>query len=405
MRIAWVPVLVMAAACGGGKDSNPAPNKKKAPTSAVHDAAAPVVVDAKAAAAHLKAGRAFGKDKKWKEAVVEIEKAAAADPTSARIWSELGWAAFQVGDLDRASVANEKSVAATDNDQLKAASLYNLGRIAEKKREPEKAREFYAQSVALRPNATVQRRLASMTPGKADVAPSLACDKLATRKELCDCLGGELAFDPTDQSEWEDADAGPDDIDDNGPTVPIVCKPVGATTGIEIWQVTPDGDTEAMHGYFAIAVAGDKVHSIAMLRNNIGLMRRAYNEFTLDAVKKLKVGETEYVRIVAKTLDFEESFGEDQTWKATEVTICPLPTKPGTGCALQIDQSWSVEWAPTWEDSEEKLAEMKQEYGDDLKRVRKLDLTIAADGTATVRLTKGTFNEYERDVTGTYKLW
>ncbi len=406
MRAGWVAVLAIALACGGKKDEpkSRAPAEMKAAPAI--DAAIPV--DPAAATAHVKAGRTLGRDKKWREAAAELEKAVAADPTDARAWSELGWAAFQAGDLARAKTANETSVARATDDNLKAASLYNLGRIFEKQQDYDAARARYAESLALRPNATVQRRHDALTPGKADVAAALHCDEPVPRDALCACLGEHIAEDPTALVEdWDDAD---DDAGatatDEGATVPAACKTVGGTTGIEIWQVTYAGDTDAMHGYWAVGVDGANAFSIGMLRNNIGLMRRAYNELTLDSVKKLSAGDRQYARIVASTVEYEESFGEAQTWKAREVTLCPLPPTPGTGCPLQIDATWSVERAPMWDDDDgAKLAEMKREYGADLNRTRTLDLAVDASGKATVRLTAGTFGKYERDVTGTYVLW
>jgi TolA-binding protein len=43
----------------------------------------------------------------------------------------LGWAAFQAGDYDKAREANASAIRAASGRAVKAASLYNLGRVAE----------------------------------------------------------------------------------------------------------------------------------------------------------------------------------------------------------------------------------------------------------------------------------
>lgn len=111
---------------------------------------------------HLKAGRKLVQKKDYKGGLVELEKARKLDPNDARILSEIGFAAMLSDDLVTARKANIDSVRFAKEDKLKAASLYNLGRIAEKEAQPELAAGYYRESILLRPNKTVEERLAAL---------------------------------------------------------------------------------------------------------------------------------------------------------------------------------------------------------------------------------------------------
>lgn len=113
-------------------------------------------------AARLRKGRAHAKAKRWGEAVSEFEAALAAVPMDERALSELGWAAFQAGDHEKAEKANADSVRVSSRPELKAASLYNLGRVAEARGDADRAAALYADSLVLRPNKTVVKRLVAL---------------------------------------------------------------------------------------------------------------------------------------------------------------------------------------------------------------------------------------------------
>lgn len=120
---------------------------------------------------HLKKGRKLVQSKNYKAGIEELDKARALDPNNAVILSEIGFAAMLSDDLALAKEANEASVRFARQDKLKAASLYNLGRVAEKQSDNQAAIDYYRRSLALRPNDTVQKRLAALTDDTTPAAP------------------------------------------------------------------------------------------------------------------------------------------------------------------------------------------------------------------------------------------
>jgi tetratricopeptide (TPR) repeat protein len=112
----------------------------------------------------------------------------------ARALSELGWAAFKAGDYDRALSANRDSVKAATEPRVKAASLYNLGRVAEACGDKPAAVGYYLQSIRLRPNDAVAARLKAL--GKSEQPPwrpepHSPCHGKSDPKSLRGCLVAE----------------------------------------------------------------------------------------------------------------------------------------------------------------------------------------------------------------------
>lgn len=112
-------------------------------------------------------GRKLEKQGDHAGAVGAFQAAVAAHPDDPVALSELGWAAFLTKDLTRAAESTERAIAVAKDPRLKAASLYNLGRIEEERGAPARALELYQQSLALRPNAAVQKRLSGLKPDAA----------------------------------------------------------------------------------------------------------------------------------------------------------------------------------------------------------------------------------------------
>ena len=167
------------------KDAKPA--KEEAAVAELVDDPAPVTRPAPDAAsvkkargeikALLKAGRKHVQSKRYKEGIASFEDALEIDPNNARLLSELGWAAFKDAQLDRAAVATRDSVRFARDHNVKGASLYNLGRIAEARGEYDAAATAYTESLGVRPgNKIVKERLESIQSKLAGDVETEQCD-------------------------------------------------------------------------------------------------------------------------------------------------------------------------------------------------------------------------------------
>jgi hypothetical protein len=161
MKRAWLVGAAAALACGKKQDPGPtAVRTDAAPVSVAVDAAAG------ASAAAYRAALARGRERAgagdWPGAAEAFTAALAAAPLDARAESELGWALFHTRDLARAEQSTLASIAHASAPSLKAASLYNLGRIREAQGDAASAADAYRASLSLRPSRTVRERLAAL---------------------------------------------------------------------------------------------------------------------------------------------------------------------------------------------------------------------------------------------------
>lgn len=95
-------------------------------------------------------------------AAAAYRKAIALQPDDDRLLSELSWQLFLAKDLARAEETARKAIAI--GGRARAASLYNLGRILEVKNDKAGAAKAYQESLATRPNRTVQQALSRVDP-------------------------------------------------------------------------------------------------------------------------------------------------------------------------------------------------------------------------------------------------
>jgi tetratricopeptide (TPR) repeat protein len=124
----------------------------------------------------MREGRARFRSKEYAAAQRAFDEARRLRPEDAATLSELGWAAFNAGDMARAEEATRASLARTSTANVRGATLYNLGRIEEAKGAKERALEAYEQSLRARPNATVLARVRSLEATRADALLPLRFD-------------------------------------------------------------------------------------------------------------------------------------------------------------------------------------------------------------------------------------
>jgi tetratricopeptide (TPR) repeat protein len=149
--------------------------------------------------AALDAGRKKARAKDYAGALADYDRALAIAPDDGRVLAEVGYAALLGGDLARATDANKRALKSVHDKNLRAQILYNAGRVAEAKNDKDAARAAYAESLALRENAEVRKRLESV--GGA-APPAMPCTAGASTPEtLCTCLVAPDVVLPHDPSE------------------------------------------------------------------------------------------------------------------------------------------------------------------------------------------------------------
>jgi len=183
-------VMVSATPAASTSAATSSPKKKRAKTRE-----APNPTKMAAYRKHLTEGRRLASKSTFPEAIKEFEKALEAVPGDAPALMDLGWAHFKAGELDKAKKRTEEALGRTTNPQLKGMGHYNLGRIAEEKKEYKEAVDHYQVSLELRPNEIVEKRLADLAK-KANItvavktaAEPLPCQTpVASVADVCACM-------------------------------------------------------------------------------------------------------------------------------------------------------------------------------------------------------------------------
>ena len=378
-------VALDAAAAGGGGAAVAPPAKAKA-----RPAAKPAPVTREARATYRKqldAGRKLARATKWPEAIAAFEAALVAVPGDDRALSELSFAAMNAGDALKARDAGRRAVLAATEAKVKAAALYNLGRV-EEPTQPSAAAALYRQSLALRPNKTVEKRLADL--GKAlpaTAAPeALPCTAPVTRDALCQCLG-ETSELPPEERQCELTDT----------KVDGVAYATYALSGI--------GEQAVM----IVAGAGDRWQVVGRLGTiyNPGAFGIS-EEWSLTDVSEREVGGHRVIELRTTTSRNDSDLGinEVESEEREDVVVCvraaagALPT-----CPLAATLRTSYERDVLMDDlSPEEQAELARyrAAGLPIRSATKVSLEIGADGVAHLRAVEGRVDGAQL---GDRKLW
>lgn len=108
--------------------------------------------------------RVLHRKKDYTKAIARFSDALALFPDDPRALNERGWAELFAGKLDAAEADTRKAIARTTDTSLVGSSYYNLGRIQEEQGKVQDAIVSYRASLRVRPNQTVQDRLATLSP-------------------------------------------------------------------------------------------------------------------------------------------------------------------------------------------------------------------------------------------------
>lgn len=403
MKRTLVSVGLLAVIACGNKSSPPAAGSGSAPpVAAVVDAGAAVDAGAKAAAAKpkaapitkaaradykakLSAGRTLAKAAKWPEAIAAFEAALVAIPGDERALGELSFAAMSAGDHAKARTAGRQAVLTTTDPKLKAAALYNLGRVEEQAAAPAKAAALYRESLALRPNKTVEKRLAELGSAITTAPTPPACATPMPADKLCDCLLATVAdnFEPDDER---------------------ACS-VDAT-GVDGWQTVTFATSGMNESEVAVAAKVGTGWAV------VGYLAAIYNpgifgiaeEWTLDAAKAEQLGDHAIVRFESTHTRTDSDMGIDEIESVTSKYLMVCVRDPKTGaasCPLDVTTASTYERDRIGLDDEE-LADVKdlRTPGLPIRSETTLTVTLLPEGVAQVRAVRG-----RPDGVGDTKLW
>lgn len=339
---------------------------------------------------HLATGRRLADARKWGEATREFEKALEVIAMDGRALSELGWAAFQAGDYALARSANHDAVRAATDRNVRAASLYNLGRVAEASGHRDDAARHYRASLELRQNRTVTRQLQGL--GKSPPRPGTVsyerCGPARTVDELCPCILAGLAQ---------------------------IAQETGSGARSELSCHREPRQVAGIELLFAGDEIEEWVHLIA--RNDRGwssaaLLGYVYNpaafgiheEFEIARMEIERFGDRDalWVETVQTRSDRDEVRDEIESGEVRQLTLCSR-AKPDDDlvCVLQLPLYERYERSSQLAAAETANAPKSQA----IRQIRRLQIDVRDNGTAKVVLIEGDKNDTVAPLLGEHTLW
>lgn len=155
-RFGWslVPADAAAGLLVAFEDASTLPAPKPA------DETVEQVADANAAQAKVDEGRKLTRDKRYPEAIAAFDEALKRSSDKlARAWSGRGYAKLLAGDEAGAQSDFDRALGLDDDPKFQAAIYFNLGELAEGRKDNDKAIEAYRKALALNPTDAVKKRL------------------------------------------------------------------------------------------------------------------------------------------------------------------------------------------------------------------------------------------------------
>jgi hypothetical protein len=373
----WLGVLIAVAGCKHAEKKPapaPAPEPAKAAAAPAPKRPAPTKQQLADYKKHLKAGWALQKEQKWAESVPELEAALVAIPLDQRALAELGWSAMNAGDYTKAKRIDDQAVKVAIDPKVRASALYNLGTVYAKTGETERARAAFTLSLALRPNKTVEADLVKLGAKPAEDKPMCSPGQAA-----CDCVIAD-AFPEVDRQD------------------PPACAPADSPVpGFAAYKVTQEP-------WSYTYLLDEHQGFVALIGTELDRMR-VDEELTVDKADVKTVGGHKVLWLQTKDHTNETSPLEDDAVDIIDtttvaVTLCVFgdaatPTK----CPLRdipIASSSS---------SLRMNSEGTSPGKDGRDRETKVDVAIADDGTATIKLVSGPSDERLNALIGPHKLW
>lgn len=339
--------------------------------------------------AHLAAGRKAVKAKDYATGIAELGQAKDLGPMNAKVLGELGWAYFLDGQLGPAQHELEQALHYTAKAKTKGAVLYNLGRVHEARGDAQLAAELYGQSLRVRPNDTVQKRLASVRPNEAAAHPQCTIERQPSKPSAALCTDF-LARHPHEGEDPPVCSMGAD----GQRTAPRIEEP---SYTAEVFAVH---DYELMEESFVLAVVvGDTWFTadvLSVFHPGVGYADENVDDITLEARELTGGGAKEIVmrwRVGQHDMDPGVMYQEDSVTKNVAVLSVDAG-EDGTVRWLATVRTYA-EWNSGDMDPDEWGAMANPETGKTSAKVTfddKGSLTVTVDGeTPPVSTVAGTF--------------
>jgi len=419
-------LLCPLAACGKHSDDGSAagggPAQPTAP-SAASDAAAAAAADAtparaaetpphvpttakerKAFTVHLRAGRKLEKKNDWAGAVAELEQAVALYGIEPAALSELSWAAFNAGKLDRAEETARRSAELTSDPRMRAASLYNLGRVLEQRGDKPAALAAYQRSHRLRTSPVVAKRIAGLGGKVAAGAGLHPCAALMSQDELCRCASRQL---------YDGVATGDQEPDWEHPRVS--CRTDAAVSGMRVLVVDADSGRRSYQSYVLTQERDGKLGAAATLGEELSTFKDE-EEIELVGAEQITVGARQVLQVhtVYRESHDPEVYSEDYALTEKRTSLClwqeEFLTCPVTLVAERTLEVGATRWEeePSADERREWEQHLAETYGavPPISRAARFTIEPRADGTVGYRLASG---EAEADdkaaLARSHRLW
>lgn len=283
----------------------------------------------------LALGRKLTNDQRYAEAVTAFQTALSAVPEDARALSELSWALYLAKDLARAKPAAELAVRLGRNN-VKAASLYNLGRILEDEGATAEAANAYRESLALRPNKTVAERLAKLDPSAPASAALLEIEEWGPPIASLPTTCAALPEDDEDFAAW--SQNGPCEVKPTAITLAGAGDPFAAVTMLARKR---SGSDEA---FVAVQTAGGWLLSPPFLSwGGIGTWGASGTVASAAVVTHPTLG-----AVLRLDVHTSES-GRWENWE-TDATVFCTASRPGGSGALTCSPLLATSWLHSQDD-------------------------------------------------------
>ncbi len=230
------------------------------------------------------------------------------------------------------------------------------------------------------------------------------CVEPQSRQGLCACL-----FDSLDaSSEFGFDDEHDDDYDSPEPTPR--CKAIGEPVAdVSLWRVydARRKTDDSPHGYFLVTKVDDAFASIGAIRSDLGRSRHTLATYKPGGLERREAGpDRAYLWVEGRELDADFDGGVSTEVDARQVTLCPLPASPETGCPLQVPVRTKTTVTLEW-DEPDVAAEFRDTWGKDspVEIVVALRVDVRIDGIVAISVARGEVTDSIEPYVGEHRIW